>query len=371
MLKRLLTGSLFGLGLVSFLAWVQWYRIRKNRLPASLPTSLIRNPDKAISLRRTQDTLSVEWEQKTTRADLFLSDVDTDIDFDHPVNSVENQQFAILQGIDKRKRYQVAVKLDDGTILHQIERVLPLESVPNFRDIGGYQTQEGRGVRWNRVYRSSALDNLSLEDSQTLEALNIQLVCDVRSVAEQLSDPDKLPDTMRLIPTPPSSDDSVLRSVLRLLFQAGFLENLLLDLYQRVMVKDNPQVLARILQEISDETNLPMVIHCAAGKDRTGISIALLLSLLGVPDETIIADYSLSNYHYDFFKIATRKNLAQLNMIGISEADFDYLLVADADIMQKTLNSIRHGYGSVETYCRQYLGLSAETIAKIRENLLD
>ena len=371
MLKRLLFGSLLGVGIVSLLAWWQWRLIRKNRLSAPLPTSLIRNPNEALSLQRDGDTLSIQWANPSTKADIFLSEA---FSIDNPskaVSTVENQQFAILHGIDKQKRYQVSVKFEDGTELQQIERDLPFASVPNFRDIGGYLTKDGRTVRWNRVYRASALDNLSQHDAERLQELNVKLVCDVRTKEEQVADPDKLPDSINLISAPPSSDDSVLRTVFRLLFQADFLENLLLDLYQRFMVDDNPQVFARIFQEMSEENNLPMLIHCAAGKDRTGISIALLLSLLGVPDETIIADYTLSNHHYDFFKASTRKNLAQLKVFGLNEADFDYLLIADGRLMQETLDYVRQKYGSIENYCLHYLGLSPQTLEAIRYNLLD
>lgn len=371
MLKRLLAGLLFGMGIVSFLGWWQWQRIRKNRLSAPLASSLIRHPDSDIILQRNGDTLSVRWAKQTSKADIFLSEAFSENIPPQAVTTVENQQLAILHGIDTQKRYQVTVKCEDGTELRQIERVLSFESVPNFRDIGGYFTKNGCTVRWNRVYRASALDNLSQQDSERLRDLDVKLVCDVRTREEQITNPDNLPDNIRLISTAPSSDDSVLRTVFRLLLQAGFLENLLLDLYQRVMVDDNPQVFARIFQELSQEDNLPMVIHCAAGKDRTGISIALLLSLLGVPDETIVADYTLSNHHHEFFRASTRKNLAQLKLIGLSEADFDHLLVADGRLMQETLDYVRQKYGSVENYFHSYLGLSAETLNAIRYNLLD
>lgn len=156
----------------------------------------------------------------------------------------------------------------------------------------------------------------------------------------------------------------------RLLFQAGFLENFLLDFYQRVMIEENPQIFASLFQHMADEQSLPMVIHCAIGKDRTGISIALLLAALGVPDDVIVADYSLSNHYYDFFKEATRKTLAQLRIMGLSESDFDYLLIADSAVMQETLDYVRDKYGSIENYLFSRVGISPETRDAVRRNLL-
>ena len=251
------------------------------------------------------------------------------------------------------------------------KRVIPLKSVPNFRDIGGYPTNDGYVTRWMRVYRSSALDNLSVEDSKTLEDLGVTLLCDVRTIEEHQAHPDIVPDSMEVINFAPSSDDSIWIALTRLLFQAGFLENLLSDLYQRVMIDNNPQVFKGIFEKIADSDNLPIVIHCAAGKDRTGITIALLLAYLGVDDETIVADYTLSNHHYEFFKQATRKNLAQLRLMGLTEADFDYLLIADGDIMQATLDYIRNKYGSIEDYLKNYVGLPDDTLNAIRDNLLE
>ncbi|MGB7341875.1 MAG: tyrosine-protein phosphatase [Phototrophicaceae bacterium] len=370
MIKRLLQSILIVSILGAILAIWRWWHIRKNRVAAPNAQNLIAQPDTALSLIRHGDTLSIQWQHPTQKADIYIGDAYRTLDESTPTLQVENRQVAMLHGIDTEQRYQVMVKFADGTILQHMERVLPFASAPNFRDIGGYQTQSGQVVRWNRVYRSSALDRLSPKDQVKLTQLGIQTVCDVRTQEEHFADPDNLPDGMQSISIAPSSDDNVLLAVIRLLFQQGFLENLLADLYQRVMIQDNPQVFAAIFTRLAKDANLPMVIHCAAGKDRTGITIALLLALLGVPDETIIADYAFSNHYYDFFKHATRKNLAQLRIIGLTESDFDYLLIADGMMLQDTLHQVRTQYGSIDNYLIQYVGLSQGTLDNIRQNML-
>ncbi|MEO1290712.1 MAG: tyrosine-protein phosphatase [Chloroflexota bacterium] len=369
MIKRVLQGIGLSLGLLVMLVLWQWRQIRRKRQPAPLASSLIKNPDDTLSLTRAGDVLTIRWAYPSKRADIYLGDAYQALDQSRPTLSVSNQQMAMIHGINPHQRYKVMVELDDGT-LTQTERVVPLPSAPNFRDIGGYSTKDGRYVRWNKVYRSSALDQLTEADQRAIHELGIRLVCDVRTQAEHESDPDHLPDDIPVVSVPPSSQDNVWVALGRLLLQEGYLEGLLDDLYQRVMVKNNPQVFREIFQYMADDSQLPMVIHCAAGKDRTGITIALLLAFLGVPDDVIIADYSLSNHHYSFFKEATRKNLAQLRIMGLTESDFDYLLIADGDVMQATLDKIREEYGSIEGYLTQYVGLSEATLAQVRQNLL-
>src|SRR5690606_25232684 len=106
--------------------------------------------------------------QSSPKADIFLGSSPQAINRNQAVAQVENQQFVILSGIDTSRRFSVEVVLADGTILSQTERILPLKSVPNFRDIGGYRTRDGDVIRWNRVYRSSSLANLSVDDSKQI-----------------------------------------------------------------------------------------------------------------------------------------------------------------------------------------------------------
>lgn len=370
-IRRIITILVSLFGMIGISAWWRWRVLRNNRVPAPKAKNLIRNPDIKLSLHRDGNTLCVEWDASSQRTEIFLSDTSDKKHQKQISMTVENQNFALFHGIDSRIRYQVELHLDNNKILHQTERILPLKSVANFRDIGGYQTGDGYLIRWNRVYRSSALDNLSVEDSDYLEALGLKLACDVRTVEEHQAYPDKVPDSIEVQNIPPSSGDNVLLVLARLLFEPYFLENLLLDLYQRVMIEGNPQVFREIFERLADSNSLPILIHCAAGKDRTGITIALLLAFLGVSDETIIADYTLSNHYYLQFKTITSKSLAQLSLVGLTESDFDYLLIADGTMIQKTLDYVRNNYGSVEQYLTSYAGISHDTLSAIRDNLLE
>ena len=245
---------------------------------------------------------------------------------------------------------------------------MPLASVPNFRDIGGYQTQDGRQVRWNRVYRASRLSNLTPQDSRTLLDMGIELVCDLRTAEEVTAEPDNLPDGPRFLHLPAETEANRWVQLARVLFERDYLTNLLLNAYTRVMIDQNPQVFGSIMRRLADETNLPVVIHCAAGKDRTGIATALILSLLDVPDDVIIADYTLSNEHYEFFRDTTQRVMVQLQVLGVSASDFDYLLIADGGILQQALDYLRRHYGSVKNYLRTAAKVDAHTLEKVKMN---
>ncbi|MGJ3239221.1 MAG: tyrosine-protein phosphatase [Anaerolineae bacterium] len=254
---------------------------------------------------------------------------------------------------------------------HTKQRLIPLTSVPNFRDIGGYPTADGQTVRYERIYRSSAFDQVTPTDVATLHEMGIRAVCDVRTQEEQNTNPNQLPDVITVHRIPPHSDDNRWIVLMRLLFQTGFLEHTFLrDLYMRVMIDENPQVFARIFSLLADSDNLPLVIHCALGKDRTGISIALLLAVLGVPDTMIVADYALSNQHYDFFKRTTQQTRAQFRQIGFADHDFDHLLIADGALIQETLDYIQKRYGSVRQYLIDHAGIDPTMLDALHQHLL-
>ena len=115
---------------------------------------------------------------------------------------------------------------------------------------------------------------------------------------------------------------------------------------------------------------LPALIHCTAGKDRTGLVVALLLLTLGVTEETVLADYTLSNLFYDHFRKGIMADLKQVAPWGLSADDLQDLLLVKAKTLQGALVHLRENYGSLEAYLRNQAGVSDETIAQLRQNWL-
>jgi protein-tyrosine phosphatase len=241
------------------------------------------------------------------------------------------------------------------------------------RDIGGYTTTHGQTIRWQRVYRGASLAFLSPEDGQKLVEMGIKLVCDFRSEEEAATDPDILPDkTMQYLALPArSNDDTRWRRLRILLFERNRLGDTLVDMYTRIMIDNNAALFGKLFERIADEKNLPLLVHCAAGKDRTGIAMALLLRYLGVPESTVVADYTLSNLYFEYFRKITAPVIQRVAKLGISEAEMQPLLVAHPNTLQTMLAYVDAKYGSVEKYLREKVGLSDTTLAQVRANMLE
>ncbi|MHB1447361.1 MAG: tyrosine-protein phosphatase, partial [Acidimicrobiales bacterium] len=176
----------------------------------------------------------------------------------------------------------------------------PLEGCLNLRDIGGYPAVTGRMVRTGCLFRSDELCALTDEDLVAVTRLGIKVVFDLRHHGERQARPSRLPPDVELLerrtePTEgaavtieeqiataslPERDDSWMGKI-----YAELLEHMAPDF--RVIVERAAEARAR-----------PLLFHCAAGKDRTGLTAAILLGLLGVPDEVILDDYELTNDHY-------------------------------------------------------------------------
>lgn len=249
------------------------------------------------------------------------------------------------------------------------QRFVMLDGGINFRDLGGYPTRDGRQVRWGRVYRSGSFSRLTPNDLATIARLDIKLICDLRSPEEIRRAPEALPnitqEEMSL-----DADDGVLVRVRALLFNRRKLGALLTRAYIEVMLRRNGAIFNRIFRRLADETNLPLLIRCTAGKDRTGLSAALLLLALGVTEETVIADYSLSNLYFADFRAFAAAAVKPLGIIGLSIEDMQPLLVADPNTLEATLAHLRSEYGSVESYLRDVAGVDDGTLEQVRANLL-
>ncbi|MDR1211186.1 MAG: tyrosine-protein phosphatase [Spirochaetaceae bacterium] len=170
-------------------------------------------------------------------------------------------------------------------------RILPLTGVYNVREFGGYPASGGRRVKPGLVYRSGDLDSLTSEDRTVMEGLGLKTIIDFRSGEERERSPD--PDLASLV------------NRVWLPINAGNMtgidkrkgpqsyRDIMLDLY-RALVRDLIPEYRRFFAAVSDPLSPPLLFHCSAGKDRTGVAAALFLSALGVDRETIYSDYELS-----------------------------------------------------------------------------
>jgi protein tyrosine/serine phosphatase len=242
-----------------------------------------------------------------------------------------------------------------------VQRRIDLEGCYNFRDLGGYPTQDGARVRWRLLFRSDALNHLSPADvSRIVGEFAIGEIVDLRSSGELRSEGrGLLAEEAARFHHLPLFDSEVNEDA------QHPAEYTLADRYF-LMAEYAREPIARVIGTLADST-APAVYHCAAGKDRTGVISAILLSLLGVCDELIIADYAASQEKLD--DIIDRL-LASEGYQGMLEALPPETLHAEPETMASLLERIRARYGSMHGYARG-IGLSDESIRRLRERLLE
>ncbi|MCC6614804.1 MAG: tyrosine-protein phosphatase [Anaerolineae bacterium] len=271
--------------------------------------------------------------------------------------------------VDPRSLIVLPDLVDNAPALDE-RRFIALEGGVNFRDIGGYVAADGRRVRWGKVYRSGLLSKLTAHDLDTIKQMNIRLICDLRSQQEVRSAPETLAD-FYLEHIPIEAEDTAISRLRALLFDRSRLTDMLVYAYTETMIKKNPHVFGLIFRRLADADYLPALIRCSAGKDRTGIVIALLLLTLGVPEDTILADYSLSNFYYEDFKTFAYQAMGPLGFFGITGDALQPLLIADPEILRRALAYIRSQYGSLDAYLRNQAGIDEDTLKRLQHNLLE
>ena len=239
----------------------------------------------------------------------------------------------------------------------QRDRTLRLSGSYNFRDIGGYRAAGGRTVRWGRVFRSDALHRLTEADLSQLRPFGVRTLLDLRSsreIADAGSGLIHAEPELQVVHIPFGRIGEEADPTWQTLT--------LTELYHGIVTEARGS-LAEVMSTLA-EADLPAVVHCAAGKDRTGVSIAVLLRLLDVDDPTIIGDYLLTQANFVIF----RDQLAPEALAHLGNIP-DELLRVDADVLVATLALIDAEFGSAEAYLLG-AGVRAATIDRLRDRLL-
>ncbi len=259
----------------------------------------------------------------------------------------------------------------DGQPFPHEERALPLQGAINCRDLGGYPTEDGRRVRRGLVIRCGELSGLTAADHERLLALGVRLACDLRTGREADRQPDHLPAGISYAHTPAYTGRvGFMGGLLPLMRHRSHMDAFFRQGYVTIVLENAPNFGA-VLRRLSDPANLPAIIHCTAGKDRAGITVALLLAALGVPEDVILADYSQSNRCFADFRAAGRRDVRPLLLFGLTVDDLQPIFAADPANLRAVFAAIKARYGSVEGYLLDAAGLDADTLARLRENLLE
>ncbi len=244
-------------------------------------------------------------------------------------------------------------------------QLLALEGSRNFRDLGGYPAVEGRRVRTGRVFRSGTLAYLTPAGQRDLAALGIRTVCDLRTTRERHTEPSvALPADVQVLSWEYELDHgAVLGAVMQSVPQADQVRAAITTFYQTA-AEDFAARFARIFQLLL-AGEAPLVLHCAAGKDRTGVAAALLLTALGVAPADVVADYALSDKVTDFERlVADGESWRFLRELAVDVRA--PLFASEPAYIEAMLQGVRERYGSVGQYLQVRLGLDAAAITRLR-----
>ena len=261
-----------------------------------------------------------------------------------------------------------------ATVAAERDRHLPLDGAANARDLGGYQTRDGRRVRWGVLYRSDALGELSDDDLVYLERLDLRRVVDFRSELERDREPDRLPSSVESTWQPIAGEGLDPRELQDQLMSGDVSEDQAADwLIQgnRAFVTEFAPVYARFLRELAEPEATPTLFHCTAGKDRAGFAAALVLLSLDVPRETVMRDYLLTN---QYLEPKTQRMLRVIRVASLFRADPDDvrpLFEARPSYLEAAFATIDAEYGGVDRYLREGLGIDDATLARLRTQLLE
>jgi protein-tyrosine phosphatase len=248
------------------------------------------------------------------------------------------------------------------------DRVLPLQGGQNFRDLGGYRTRDGRTTRWGVLYRSGAMNGLTDADFLYLAKLGIRTVCDFRSTEERKAAPVRWPEGQapRVL-----ADDYGMDTMGGADFRqaaswtAEQAKAAMAAQYPRMLQTFNGQYRRMFAQLLAGDT--PLAFNCSAGKDRTGVAAALILTALDVPRETVIEDYLLSNRYFDPKKSVTQDDAASQAWKRMPPAVLQAFMGVDRSYIEGVFKVIDSHAGGADGYFRDELGLSKADLRKLRK----
>ncbi|UKS23877.1 tyrosine-protein phosphatase [Paenibacillus sp. HWE-109] len=267
------------------------------------------------------------------------------------------------------------------------QRIIVLEGTHNFRDMGGYQTADGRKVKYGIFFRSDELTGLTEQDLAAVQALNIKTIFDYRNDYEAQKKPDPVFASVKNIRIAAIQADQASRinmsgdvgdgdrnqRDIADMIKSGYFkqyraDTMMMEVYTKLPL-GNPSY-KRLMELIQHSDNLGLLHHCTAGKDRTGVGAALILLALGVPEETVMEDYLLTN---ETMKGFNRKLLSQLaeHVDEVELRNIEHLFGVREQFMEAAFGSIKKTYGNVDTYFSEEFGLTDQRREALQSMFLE
>lgn len=240
-------------------------------------------------------------------------------------------------------------------------RHLNLAGASNFRDLGGYPARDGRTVRWRQIFRSNHLGHVTEADIRVLRGLGLKSVFDFRGMEERAAAVCALEEiAVHSLPIEPTVQATLrARRANGVPLSSTEALDVMRDSYRNYVRQSTPSYRALFVHLLEDSA--PLVIHCTAGKDRTGFACALILHALGVPDEIIAEDYLLTNRFYRRDPTASS---------DLPEDVRQVLASVETSFLAAAFDAIGDEYNDLETYFSDGLGLGARERARLEARYL-
>jgi protein-tyrosine phosphatase len=328
-----------------------------------------------LSLTRTgNDSAKISWKirGKILKIVIYSRQPKDEIEHHFTVAGMKENASTNISGLDPDNRYYFEVVSDSGLKTTISERRVPLEGSVNFRDLGGYETADGRRIKWGLVFRSDNLGRITDRDVAFLQRMGIRLVCDFRTPAEAKNLPDRFPRNGRVkylhLPIQHGEFDPA-NTFERI--QKGDIEWMTEEFMIKGYIKniDNfAPVWSTLFNCLSDRSSRPIVFHCTGGKDRAGVCAALILLTLGVSEETVITDHGLSNV---YIAGVLEKIYARIRSAGVDPRQVSSYFTAPQNAIVAFIDHIRQTYGSAAGYLRKKAGIEQKIIDQLKKDLLE
>ncbi len=289
-----------------------------------------------------------------------------------PAVRVTELNCAEISGLDPDLRHYFRIVPDREKGIVVSERQVHLEGAVNCRDLGGYETTDGRRVRWGQVFRSDSLSRLTERDRVKVVHLGLRLVIDFRTPNEVKKSPDRLPqdDKMAYLNLPITHGefdfvdavDRIKRGddnwLTRDFMVSGYIHN----------VDEFAGIWGDVIRRLTRPENRPLLFHCTGGKDRAGTCAALILLALGVPEETVIEDHQLSN---TLIAGLIKKVYERIAAYGVDPQKLSPYFTAPRECIISLLGHLRKTYGSPVGYLKTAAGVTDDILALLKEALLE
>lgn len=279
--------------------------------------------------------------------ELFAGRQANRIDYARPILSADRSGIYPLEVSCLERSYFVLRAGQNQSVL--AERLLPISGGFNFRDLGGYKNIHGQSTTWGRLFRSDDLMTLTRQDLDYLSSIPIRTVVDFRTEPERNRCPDLLPGSVNRHVFLPIKPGSIELEEFQRIHGPDQARLVMLKVYEQFIndeiTKDAYRAFFALVQ---DESNLPVLFHCSAGKDRTGLAAAFILFSLAVDKLTVMEDYMAS---YDLLKAKYPQRS------GIFMVDPKYLQTAE--------NVMHRDYGSIENYLNGELSVDFARMSQL------